>query len=152
MIILQVSEFPRVGRGTSDAPTPRVGIDRPAATVDVLVMEDDRLIREVLGALLGSVGYRVTVARNGTEGLRRFADGRFHVVLTDVGIPGPDGWEIERRLRETSADVGIIVMSGSLDSADNTRGEDCCHLATLAKPFTPQQPTAIIERLVTRAA
>ena len=74
------------------------------------------------------------------------------MVVTDVGMPGPDGWEIARRLRETSADVGIVVMSGSFDSADNTRGEDCCHLATLAKPFSLEQQTTIIERLVTRAA
>ena len=127
-------------------------IDRPAATVDVLVMEDDHVIREVLSELLGSAGYRVTVARNGTEGLRCFADRSFQVVVTDVGMPGPDGWEIARRLRKASADVGIVVMSGSFDSADNTRGEGCCHLATLAKPFELEQLTRIIERLVTRDA
>ena len=117
--------------------------------VDVLVIEDDRLIRELLGELLASAGYRVTVAKNGTEGLRRFADGRFHVVVTDVRMPGPDGWEVARRLREASADVGIIVMSASLDSEDNTRGEDGRHLATLAKPFTLEQLIATIDRLVT---
>ena len=61
------------------------------------------------------------MARNGTEGLRCFANGRFHVAVTDVGMPGPDGWEIARQLR-------------------------------LAKPFTLQQLTAIVERLVTRVA
>ena len=60
-----------------------MGIERPAAMVNVLVMEGDRLIRELLGELLASAGYRVTVATNGTEGLRRFADGPFHVVVTD---------------------------------------------------------------------
>jgi len=126
--------------------------ERPAATVDVLVMEDDLLIRQILGELLVSKGYHVTVAKNGTEGLRRFADGRFNVVVTDVGMPGPDGWEIARRLREASADVGIVVMSGSFDSQDNTRGEDGSHMATLAKPFSLEQLTAIIDRLATQAA
>jgi DNA-binding response OmpR family regulator len=126
-----------------------VEIHRPAVTVDVLVIEDDRLIREVLRELLASAGYGVTVAENGTEGLRRFADGRFHVVVTDVRMPGPNGWEVARRLREASADMGIIVMSASFDSEDNTRGEECCHLATLAKPFTLEQLTATIDRLVT---
>ena len=60
--------------------------------------------------------------------------------------------KIARRLRETSADVGVIVMSGSFDSANNTRGEDCCHVATLTKPFSLEQLTTIIERLVTRVA
>jgi DNA-binding response OmpR family regulator len=74
------------------------------------------------------------------------------VVVTDVGMPGPDGWEIARQLREASADVGIIVMSGSFDSLDNTRSEDGADLATLAKPFSLEHLTAIIERLVTQAA
>jgi CheY-like chemotaxis protein len=94
----------------------------------------------------------VTVAENGTEGLRRFADGRFNVVVTDVGMPGPDGWEIARQLREASAAVGIVVMSGSFDFRDNTPSEDNSHLATLAKPFSLEQLTAIIDRLATQAA
>jgi DNA-binding response OmpR family regulator len=65
----------------------------------------------------------------GREGLRRFASGRFHVVVTDVRMPGPDGWEVARRLREASA-------------------EDGCQLAILAKPFTLEQLTATIDRLV----
>jgi len=129
-------------------PIRAVEIGRPAVAVDVLVIEDDRRIRELLGELLASAGYRVTVAKNGTEGLRRFAHGRFHVVVTDVRMPGPDGWEVARRLREASADVGIIVMSASFDSEDNTRGEDGRHLAILAKPFTLEQLTAIIDHLV----
>lgn len=126
-----------------------MAIDHPAAKADVLVMEDDHLIREVLGELLASAGYHVTVAENGIEGLHRFADGGFHVVLTDLRMPGLSGWEVARRLRAASTDVGIIVMSASFDSGDNIRGEDCGHLATLAKPFTMEQLTATIERLVT---
>jgi len=125
-------------------------IGRPAGAVAVLVIEDDHLIREVLRELLAWTGYDVTVAENGTEGLRRFAEGRFHVVVTDVHMPGPDGWEVARRLRAASADVGIIVMSASLDSEESTRGvEDDCRLAILAKPFTLEQLTATIDRVVT---
>ena len=126
-----------------------VEIGRRAVAVDVLVIEDDRLIREVLGDLLTPAGYRVTVAKNGIEGLTRFAAGRFHVVVTDVRMPGPDGWEVARRLRDASADVGIIVMSASLDSEDRAPADDGRHLATLAKPFTLEQLTATIDRLVT---
>jgi CheY-like chemotaxis protein len=126
-----------------------MGIDGQAAAVDVLVIEDERLLRELLAELLASAGYRVTAAKNGTEGLRRFADGRFHVVVTDVRMPGPDGWEVARRLREASAHVGIIIMSASFAPEDNTPGEDRRRLAILAKPFTLDQLTATIDRLVT---
>jgi CheY-like chemotaxis protein len=121
---------------------------RSPAAVEILVIDDDRVIREVLAELLASVGYGVTVAGGGIEGLRRFVDGRFDVIVTDVCMPGLDGWEVARRLRDVSSDVGIIVMSASLDHRDRVRAEDG-RLAMLAKPFTLEELTAAIDRLTT---
>lgn len=84
---------------------------RSAAVVEVLLIDDDCVIREILAELLVSAGYGVTVADNGSEGLRRLVDGRFDVIVTDVRMPGLDGWEVARRLRGLSPDVEIIVMS-----------------------------------------
>jgi CheY-like chemotaxis protein len=125
-----------------------IEIERPAATTDVLVIEDDPLVRDVLAEVLTSAGCRVTVANNGTTGLRRFADGRYHVVLTDVRMPGPDGWEVARRVREASADVGIIVMSASFDRRDPNGDGDSRRLVTLPKPFTLEELIGLIGRLV----
>jgi two-component system response regulator MprA len=129
--------------------TGRFEIDRPPATTDVLVIDDDRLFRDVLADLLTSAGYRVTVAENGTVGLRRFADGHYHVIITDVRMPGPDGWEVARRVRAVSADVGIIVMSGgSLEPRDPAVNGNAGRLVTLPKPFPLEELIGLIDSLV----
>lgn len=116
----------------------------------VLVIDDDRLVRDALADVLTSAGYRVTLAENGTAGLRHFADGGYHVIVTDVRMPGPDGWEVARRVREVSADVGIVVMSAGLDHRAPADA-DSHRLATLPKPFDLQDLLAIIDRLTPSA-
>ena len=123
-------------------------IEGPAVTADVLLIEDDRLIREILRELLISNGCRVTVAESGADGLRQFANGRYQVVITDVRMPAPDGWEIARRVRAASPDIGIVVMSGSLDP-DALHAASPHRLATLAKPFALEELLAAIDRVTT---
>jgi DNA-binding response OmpR family regulator len=120
--------------------------DRSAAA-DVLVIEDDRLLREILCELLASNGYRVMAAANGTDGLKHFATGHYGVIITDVRMPGPDGWEVARRVSAASPEVGIIVMSG-LDPRE-LRAAGGRRLTTLAKPFTLEELLAAITRVTT---
>jgi DNA-binding response OmpR family regulator len=113
----------------------------------VLVIDDDRLIRDALTDVLTAAGYRVTAAEDGTAGLRRFADGHYHVIVTDVRMPGPDGWEVARRAREASTDVAIVVMSAGLDRSVPAGDGDARRLATLPKPFELDELVDIIDRL-----
>jgi two-component system response regulator MprA len=123
-------------------------IDPSATTRDVLVIDDSCLVRDALGELLTSAGFRVTLAESGTAGLERFAHGHFDVIVTDVRMPGPDGWEVARRIRQASADVGIIVMSASLDQRQAMGDGDAPRVMTLAKPFSLEELIGIIDRLV----
>ena len=121
----------------------------PLPVTDVLVIDDDRLFRDVLADILTSAGYRVTLAENGIVGLKRFAEGHYDVILTDVRMPGPDGWEVVRRVRALSADVGIIVMSGgSLEPRNPTTNGNAGRLMTLPKPFPLEDLLGLIGSLV----
>ena len=86
-------------------------------------------------------------AANGTDGLKHFAMGHCGVIITDVRMLGPDGWEVARRVSAASPEVGIIVMSG-LDPSE-LRAAGGRRLTTLAKPFTLEELLAAITRVTT---
>jgi CheY-like chemotaxis protein len=121
----------------------------PAAVVitDVLVIDDNDQFREALAILLASAGYRVTVAADGPAGLRRFAEGRFRVVVTDVHMPGLNGWDVARAVRQATPAVGVVLMSASFDPRDTRAGGGPGRPVTLPKPFLLEELIEIIDRV-----
>jgi two-component system, sensor histidine kinase len=88
----------------------------------ILVIEDDADAREVLQMSLEAEGHRVTVAADGAEGLAAAAATRPEVVLVDLGLPGLDGLEVARRLREAlGPQVRLIALTGYGRSEDRAR-------------------------------
>lgn len=78
----------------------------------ILVIDDERAIRSTLTDILGNEGYKVTVAENGEDGLRKFTDGGFDVVMCDVKMPKMDGVEFLEKAKAVNPDVPIIIISG----------------------------------------
>ena len=78
----------------------------------LLVVEDDRPLRELLQMELSRSGYKVEVAMDGTEGLRRYREENFNVVLLDVKMPGIDGIEVLRQMRSESIIPEVIMFTG----------------------------------------
>lgn len=119
--------------------------------VDILVIDDESLIRESLSTLFAREGYSVEVAADGDEGLRKFATCPARVVVTDLVMPEKEGIETIRALRARDPAVYIIAISGGgrrgnvqfLDLALNL-GAD----AALAKPFTRSQITDLVRDLL----
>jgi two-component system NtrC family response regulator len=78
----------------------------------VLVVEDDKPLRELLQMELTRSGYKVEVAMDGSEGLRKYREENFNVVLLDVKMPGIDGLEVLRQMRSESNLPEIIMFTG----------------------------------------
>jgi DNA-binding response OmpR family regulator len=115
----------------------------------VLVIEDDRDTREMYAELLKFSGFDVVTARNGMEGFTRAAESKPTVILTDLGLPSIDGWEVIRRLRSddrTSA-IPIVVVTGRTTPELNSMASQ---LGTrlLTKPCEPD----VLVQQVTEAA
>ena len=114
---------------------------------DILIIDDEELIRESLSTLFVREGYRVEVAVDGADGLRKFAANPARVVVTDIVMPDKEGIETIRELRRAYPDVRILAISGGgrtggvqfLDLARKL-GAD----AALAKPFTRAQITGLV--------
>src|SRR5262245_25897921 len=94
---------------------------RVASGVAVLVVEDDDAYRTFLVRELGDLGFGVEGVRDGRAALDRVVQGSFDVVLLDLRLPGIDGMETLRRLRETTGLDGpqVIMLTGhgSIDTA-----------------------------------
>ena len=78
----------------------------------ILVVDDEAGVRSSLAAILGDEGYAVTSADSGEAGLAALEARRFDLVLLDVWLPGLDGLEVLRRIRERDSELPVVVISG----------------------------------------
>ena len=89
------------------------------ATTPVLVVDDDPDILETLGDYLRQRGLTVATAHDGRAAIAALERGRFGLVLTDISMPGADGFEVLRAARAANSSAYVVVMTGyaSLESA-----------------------------------
>lgn len=80
----------------------------------ILVVDDEAEQAELLAEMLAGEGHRVDQANSGEEALERFeaAGDAYDLLVTDVSMPGIEGWELARRVREKHPDLGIVVVTG----------------------------------------
>jgi two-component system, NtrC family, nitrogen regulation response regulator NtrX len=78
----------------------------------ILIIDDEKAIRKTLGEILSYEGYKMDEAGDGEEGLKRFKEKAYDVVLCDIKMPKVDGIEFLEKAREANPDVPIIMISG----------------------------------------
>lgn len=119
-----------------------------AGTTRVLVVDDIEPNVRLLQAILGAQGYEVATARSGEEALDRVAAQAPDLVLLDVQMPGIDGYEVCRRLREDPATSFLpIVMVTSSEGEDRVRAIDAGADDFIQKPFNHQELLARVRSL-----
>src|SRR5688500_9636199 len=79
---------------------------------NILIIDDEKAIRKTLSEILSYEGYKIEEAGDGEEGLKRFREKNFDVVLCDIKMPKLDGIEFLEKARETNPDVPVIMISG----------------------------------------
>ena len=115
----------------------------------ILVVDDDRELRELIGFVLRSAGYPVVEAGDGLEALRQHAAEKPDLVILDVNLPGIDGFEVCRRIR-VEADTPVMMLTVRGEEADQVRGLDLGADDYLAKPFSPRTLLARVRALLRR--
>jgi len=113
------------------------------SNLTIVVVEDHDDARRYLGLFLGHLGANVVVARNASEGLEAVKNKHPNLVLSDIKLPGMDGFELLHEIRALGADAGgsvpVIAMSALVTQADRARILDAGFQACLPKPFTPDK-------------
>jgi PAS domain S-box-containing protein len=130
------------------SPLPRLAMTQGTETV--LLAEDQPEVRQLVAELLIDAGYNVLQAGNGSDALsvcQRQA-GPIHLLLTDLVMPGMNGRELARRMKERRPEIQVIFMSGYGDGIMATHGilDQDVHL--LAKPFTAESLTSMIRTVL----
>lgn len=88
-----------------------------AAPGRLLIVDDEEPVREVLGEYFSSQGYQVDTASSGTEALERVQHRRPDLVLLDVRMPGLDGMEVLKKLREIDGHLPVVMITANEDVA-----------------------------------
>ena len=100
----------------------------------ILLIEDDLTVREVVSGLLATFGYACETAADGAQGLARFDEGDWDLVLTDLSMPKMNGWEVAAAIRQRSSTIPIVLITGLIDSEVVRRAGER-GLPVVPKPF-----------------
>jgi two-component system response regulator MprA len=117
----------------------------------ILVVDDDRALRDALRRALILGGYDVATAENGQEALSRVAADAPDALVLDLGLPGIDGLEVCRRIRATGNRVPILMLTARDAVADRIEGLDAGADDYLVKPFDVGELQARLRALLRRA-
>jgi DNA-binding response OmpR family regulator len=117
----------------------------------VLVVEDDRDLSGMLTELLGEEGYAVTVAPDGQAGLHLGLVRPWDLLVVDRGLPGVEGVDLVRRLRQRGVATPALVLTARGTVADRVEGLDAGAQDYLVKPFEVDELLARLRALLGRA-
>jgi DNA-binding response OmpR family regulator len=117
----------------------------------ILVIEDEPSVGEVVSLYLRRAGFTVSVVRDGKQALERLNETLPTLVILDLMLPGVDGWEITRWLRERG-DVPIIMLTARRDEIDRIAGLELGADDYVVKPFSPQELVSRVRAVLRRSA
>jgi two-component system response regulator MprA len=118
----------------------------------IVVVDDERALRDVLRRALTLAGYEVSCAEDGLSGLLEIESSSPDAVVLDVGMPDVDGLEVSRRLRRQGNRVPILMLTARDAVADRIDGLDAGADDYLVKPFDVDELKARLRALVRRAS
>lgn len=121
-----------------------------AGKTRLLVIDDDRKLCRLIADYLTPMGYAVECAHTGPDGLEHALKGGFHAVLLDVMLPGMDGFEVLRQLRQTSR-VPVLMLTARGEEPDRIVGLELGADDYLSKTFSSRELLARLRAVIRRA-
>jgi len=116
----------------------------------LLVVDDDKQIRELLTFDIAQSGYIVDSAKDGEEGLKKALENNYDLILLDVMMPKMNGYDVCKNIRLTHPNVPILMLTAKGTIEDKTQGFDCGADDYLIKPFEIQEVLLRIRALLRR--
>ncbi len=128
--------------------------DSPDARRTILLVDDDRECREMYARSLRAAGFEVAEAHNGNQALAKASEEKPSIVVTDLALPGIDGYQLTRKLRHQPATehvpiIAITGYGGFMEDTERALTAGCD--AVLTKPCLPDRLIEEVERLLAGA-
>ena len=120
-------------------------------TEQILVVDDEPMVREVVVAYLQRDGFRVDEADTGSAALKRIKDSPPDLIVLDVMLPEVDGFSILTELRKTG-NIPVILLTARTDETDRVLGLELGADDYVVKPFSPRELVARVRSVLRRAA
>ena len=117
----------------------------------LLVVDDDRRIRDLLSRFLASAGYRVTTAETAADARAKLEGLSFDLLILDVMMPGESGFDFAQALRGTSNNVPILMLTARDAAESRIKGLEIGADDYLSKPFEPRELALRIANILKRA-
>ena len=116
----------------------------------ILVVDDERVVTEVVGEYLRHAGYQVTTANDGREALKLVGEWNPDLVVLDLMLPGLDGLEVCRHIRKESS-TSIIMLTARGEETDRVVGLELGADDYMVKPFSPRELMARVKSVLRRS-
>ncbi|HEY8384360.1 MAG TPA: response regulator transcription factor [Microvirga sp.] len=126
-------------------------VDIPDHAPHILVVDDDRRLRDLLARFLGENGYRVTTASSAAEARAKAESFVFDALVLDVMMPGETGFDYARTIRQTSR-VPILMLTARANAEDRVTGLEIGADDYLPKPFEPRELILRLNNILRRTA
>ncbi len=118
--------------------------------VKILIIEDEKKIADTLSKGLSELDYHVEKAYDGKIGLRLFEAGSFNLVITDINLPGINGYDLAKIIRSSNQHIPIIMLTALSTTDDKIEGFDAGADDYLVKPFEFKELLVRIKALLKR--
>ena len=117
----------------------------------VLVVDDDPIMVRLLELNFRLAGFKVSSATRGDRAVDRAVEAAPDAIVLDVTMPGIDGYEVCRRLRDDHGmtRLPVVMLTAHAEDDERTRGEELGVIAFVTKPFDPEALVAIVRSAVT---
>ncbi|WP_394824831.1 response regulator [Pendulispora albinea] len=132
------------------------GVSSPLSGLHILVVDDDADNRRLLQKILEHRGSRITTACNVADAMAAFEREKPDVLLSDIGMPGENGYDLIRRVRALPRDRGGTIPAAALtacaEDEDREHALRAGFMAHLPKPFNPTELVTMVTSLARKAA
>lgn len=124
------------------------GLAHPGTKGRILVVDDEEPLRRLIARILSRAGHEVVTAESGAGAMEKLTGSQFDAVLSDISMPGMNGLDLLRTVREHDLDIPVLIMTGAPDVSTAVRAMEYGALRYLIKPVDPSDLLPVVEYAV----